>query len=402
MAAPGQTYPALYASAQVGGVRGIYRSDDAGASWLRINDDQHQYGATSAAISGDPRVFGRVYVGTNGRGVIVGEPASGPSFSLSVTPPNASAAPGACATYTVTITRSGGFTAPITLSSTQPPGIGPITFNPATVTGTSSLVTVCVPATTPSGAFSFTITGSGGGLSRSASAGLTVTASGFTLAANPSSLSVARGASGTSTVTLTRTGGFTAAVALAASGLPAGVTASFNPASTTGNSAVLTLTASSTATLGAATVTVTGSGGGLTRTATLALTVTDPPSNPGVVITPVVTANGPWFNELAVRIDNTATITALSVTIVIQRTTGVGFSGQYNTVGGQILQSNSSTATAVTYQVTLASGQTLGAGTGRTFAAQASGQGTAHPTAGDTFTVTYTTGGQTFTQNGHF
>jgi hypothetical protein len=28
--------------------------------------------------------------------------------------------------------------------------------------------------------------------------------------------------------------------------------------------------------------------------------------------------------------------------------------------------------------------------------------GTTHPTAGDTFTVTYTTGGQSFTQSGHF
>jgi hypothetical protein len=95
-------------------------------------------------------------------------------------------------------------------------------------------------------------------------------------------------------------------------------------------------------------------------------------------------------------------VTALSITIVLQRTTGVSFSGQYNTVGGQILQSNSSTPAAVTYQFTLASGQTLGIGTGRTFAAQASGSGTVHPTSGDTYTVSYTLGGATFTQNGHF
>ena len=73
-AAPGQSYPALYTSAQVNGVRGIYRSDDAGATWVRINDDQHQWGWTGAAITGDPRVYGRVYIATNGRGIIVGEP----------------------------------------------------------------------------------------------------------------------------------------------------------------------------------------------------------------------------------------------------------------------------------------------------------------------------------------
>jgi hypothetical protein len=40
-AAPGQTYPALYTSAKAGGVRAIYRSTDAGASWVRIDDNQH-------------------------------------------------------------------------------------------------------------------------------------------------------------------------------------------------------------------------------------------------------------------------------------------------------------------------------------------------------------------------
>jgi xyloglucan-specific exo-beta-1,4-glucanase len=73
MAAPGQSYMALYSSAQVNGVRGIFRSDNAGAGWVRINDDQHQYGSTDAAITGDPRVYGRVYIGANGRGIIFGD-----------------------------------------------------------------------------------------------------------------------------------------------------------------------------------------------------------------------------------------------------------------------------------------------------------------------------------------
>ncbi len=73
-AAAGQTYPALYAVSQVAGLRGIFRSVDAGQSWVRINDDQHQWGrAGDTAITGDPRVYGRVYVGTNGRGIIYGD-----------------------------------------------------------------------------------------------------------------------------------------------------------------------------------------------------------------------------------------------------------------------------------------------------------------------------------------
>jgi xyloglucan-specific exo-beta-1,4-glucanase len=68
--APGQTYPAIFIIGTVGGVNGAHRSDDGGATWVRINDDQHQYGNWGEAITGDPRIYGRVYVGTNGRGVL--------------------------------------------------------------------------------------------------------------------------------------------------------------------------------------------------------------------------------------------------------------------------------------------------------------------------------------------
>jgi hypothetical protein len=54
--------------------RGIFRSDSAGRRWVRVNDGEHQYAWTGAAITGDPRVYGRVYVSTNGRGIAYGEP----------------------------------------------------------------------------------------------------------------------------------------------------------------------------------------------------------------------------------------------------------------------------------------------------------------------------------------
>lgn len=72
-AATGASYQTLYTSAEIGGVRGIFRSTDKGATWTRINDDAHQWGWTGAAITGDPRVYGRVYVATNGRGVVYGD-----------------------------------------------------------------------------------------------------------------------------------------------------------------------------------------------------------------------------------------------------------------------------------------------------------------------------------------
>ncbi|HVS77372.1 MAG TPA: xyloglucanase [Steroidobacteraceae bacterium] len=75
-APPGRDYPALYALGARGNMSAIWRSDDAGASWLRINDSRHEYGRRYRCIAGDPRVFGRVYVGTDGRGIVYGEPRS--------------------------------------------------------------------------------------------------------------------------------------------------------------------------------------------------------------------------------------------------------------------------------------------------------------------------------------
>jgi photosystem II stability/assembly factor-like uncharacterized protein len=70
--APWSKFPALYLSGQVNNVLGIFRSTDAGATWVRINDDHHQWGAVFP-LTGDPRIFGRVYIGTNGRGIIYGD-----------------------------------------------------------------------------------------------------------------------------------------------------------------------------------------------------------------------------------------------------------------------------------------------------------------------------------------
>src|SRR5438045_867687 len=53
----------------------------------------------------------------------------------------------------------------------------------------------------------------------------------FSLSASPASLSVTQGSSGSTTVSTSISGGFNSAVSLSASGLPAGVTASFSPAS---------------------------------------------------------------------------------------------------------------------------------------------------------------------------
>jgi photosystem II stability/assembly factor-like uncharacterized protein len=72
-AAPGAAFPALYLVGVVAATRGIFRSDNAAQSWVRINDQQHQWGLI-LHVTGDPKQYGRVYVGTHGRGIVYGDP----------------------------------------------------------------------------------------------------------------------------------------------------------------------------------------------------------------------------------------------------------------------------------------------------------------------------------------
>ena len=70
--APGRDFPALFLVGRVSETEGIFRSDDYGSSWVRINDPRHGYGSIGV-VTGDPRIFGRVYLGTFGRGIVYGD-----------------------------------------------------------------------------------------------------------------------------------------------------------------------------------------------------------------------------------------------------------------------------------------------------------------------------------------
>jgi uncharacterized membrane protein len=103
----------------------------------------------------------------------------------------------------------------------------------------------------------------------------------FTLSASPTSVSVAQGNQGTSTLTSTVSGGFSSAVSLTSSGAPTGTTVSFNPstiASPGSGTSTITLTVGATTAAGTYPITVTGTGGGLQESTTVTLTVTAAPT----------------------------------------------------------------------------------------------------------------------------
>lgn len=76
-AAPGGTYPVIFIFGRTveSTKLAAYRSDDFGATWVRVNDDNHQFGglANGRFIVGDNNVFGRVYMSTAGRGIVFGD-----------------------------------------------------------------------------------------------------------------------------------------------------------------------------------------------------------------------------------------------------------------------------------------------------------------------------------------
>ncbi|HET8926122.1 MAG TPA: S53 family peptidase, partial [Candidatus Acidoferrum sp.] len=200
-----------------------------------------------------------------------------PTFALSASPANLTLVQGTAGAVTIAINPANGFSGSVNLTASGLPNGVSATFgsNPAT---TSSLLTLSATGTATTGTVAVTVTGASGSLTNTTTVSLTVNPQGnYTLSASSNSLTIVQGASGSSTIAVTPQNGFNSNVSLSASGLPSGVTATFNPSSTA-NTSTLTLTASSTATTGTATVTVIGLSGNLSNATTISLTVNPPPN----------------------------------------------------------------------------------------------------------------------------
>src|SRR2546426_491284 len=193
-------------------------------------------------------------------------------YTLSLAPAALTIVQGANGTATVTITRTN-FTGAVTLSLGGAPTGVTGSFNPAAPTGTSATLTVSVGAAVAAGVYDLTVAGAGSAGNRSTPLTLTVNAApDYALSVAPTALTIAQGANGTTTVTITRTS-FTDAVTLSLGNAPTGVTGSFNPAAPTGTGSTLTLSVGAAVARGVYSLTVGGAGSPGTRSTPLTLTV---------------------------------------------------------------------------------------------------------------------------------
>lgn len=66
-------YPTIFTAGYIGGAWGVWMSTDEGATWARMADRPHDSTDTITTIEGDMNMFGRVYVGFGGSGVVYGQ-----------------------------------------------------------------------------------------------------------------------------------------------------------------------------------------------------------------------------------------------------------------------------------------------------------------------------------------
>jgi pseudomonalisin len=201
-----------------------------------------------------------------------------PDFKLAAAPASQSVNQGATATYTVTQTALGGYSGTVTLSVSGLPTGATATFTPASLTGsgTSSLA-ISTSASAPTGSYTLTITGTDGVLTHTASVTLVVTAPDFSLIATPGLQTIVAGDTAHYTATVSALNGYTGTVTFSVSGLPAGASPVFTPASITGSgsSALAIATTIGTTPNGTYPLVISATDGVLTHSANVTLVVTD-------------------------------------------------------------------------------------------------------------------------------
>jgi subtilisin family serine protease len=206
--------------------------------------------------------------------LVVNPPAD---YSLSVTPSSVTVNASSTANYTVNINRVGGFTSAVQFSLSALPSGAAGSFSPNPSSGASSALSITTSSTTPTGSYPFTITGVGNGLTHTVNATLVVNPAqvgDFSLSVSPSSQAIDPGNSGTYTVTINRTNGFTGTVTFTVTGLRNGATYTCPASTGTGTTSTLTITVPGSDPGAVYAFTITGSSGSLSHSTTAQIDTT--------------------------------------------------------------------------------------------------------------------------------
>lgn len=198
-----------------------------------------------------------------------------PDFTIAANPSSLTVKQGSSGNSTISISAIDGFSSSVSLAASNVPSGVTVGFNPGSISGSqTSTATFTVASGTTPGTYAITITGTSGSLMHSTTVSLTVSApvSGYTVSASPNSLTVTRGSSSNSTITLTGT--VTGTVTFSASGMSSGETVSFSPSSlSSSGTTTMKVSATRRATRTTRTITVKASGGGTSATTTVTVTV---------------------------------------------------------------------------------------------------------------------------------
>ena len=261
----------------------IYAQNVTSAYTTDFHDITSGTSGSYSAVAGYDLVTGWGSPNSGLLAALTGSTTQTPAFTISASPSSLSVKAGSGGSSNITTAISGGFNSAVALSASGAPSGVTITFSPTSIAAPgsgSSTASITVASTVAPGTYPITVTGTGGGLMQSTTLSLTVTAAvqpAFTVSASPTSITVARRASGSSTITTTVSGGFSSAISLSASGQGSGQTVTFSPASIGApgsGSSSMNVTVGRNSALGTHTITVTATGGGITHTTTVTLTIT--------------------------------------------------------------------------------------------------------------------------------
>jgi YD repeat-containing protein len=219
---------------------------------------------------------------------------------VSVSPASQTVLSCGSASYTVSVPAMNGVSGSLAVSVNGLPAGATASFSPASIGSPgSSTLTVFTSPSTPVATYPLTITVTGA--TSSGATTVTLVVQDFTLAATPSSQTMAAPGTAVYPVSTSALNGFGGNVGLSVSGLPANSSVTFYPPSiSAAGSSNLVLNATSLTPVGTYMLTVSGSSGCLTHTQPLTVVVNALPPGPGIVSLDPSTG-GPVGSKLIIK-----------------------------------------------------------------------------------------------------